>query len=416
MIKISKLFLHKSVINFINYYIFTIINAVISVYSISYLTKHIVPESYGMLGIYASVLYFIPALISFSTNGLQAIELVDQDRTNYIKFRNAYISFVLVVSALCLIISFLLFSYSSTYGLIIILATIMGLIQTLSTVHNTELIQNSEPTRYGILTTITAVLGLLFTLTFISLFNLDWEFRIVALILSELLMMVLRFYFLSRIGSEFTFVVDKEQFKTLLYYGSPLMISVVAGWVLSNSDRYFLLKYFSLKEVGLYAAAAGLASFVVMINSNMIKVVYPIIYKKLNLRVGKQFILKITAVYSLLILLMAGVMCSGIYFFGHWFLGEKYLEALPIAYVLCFAQAFFGVYSTTGLVIDYFKMNKMKTILVCICSVLVIISSFALIPIVGIYGPALALLLSFLLLSLLSLFITLNLFKEYNIQ
>jgi hypothetical protein len=74
---IKFLMLKKEVHSFINYYIFTIINAGISIFSISYLTKNIVPEDYGMIGIYTSILFFIPSLISFSANGLIAIEIVD---------------------------------------------------------------------------------------------------------------------------------------------------------------------------------------------------------------------------------------------------------------------------------------------------------------------------------------------------
>lgn len=56
--KIKPLVKHKEVLNFVNYYIFTIINAGISIFSISYLTKHILPEDYGMIGIYGSILFF----------------------------------------------------------------------------------------------------------------------------------------------------------------------------------------------------------------------------------------------------------------------------------------------------------------------------------------------------------------------
>jgi O-antigen/teichoic acid export membrane protein len=88
---------------------------------------------------------------------------------------------------------------------------------------------------------------------------------------------------------------------------------------------------------------------------------------------------------------------------------------LPIIYIMCFAQAFFGIYTTTGLVIDYFKRTKLKTVLVVICAISVILLSFLLIPIIGVYGPAVALLISFLLLSVLSFFISNQLFTKYNV-
>ena len=416
LLKFKSLIFHKEVLNFINYYIFTIINAGISIFSISYLTKHLLPEDYGMIGIFSSILFFVPSMMSFSANGLQAIEMVDLDNKNYLIFRNSYISFVLLSSTLCFIAAGIFSFFIKEFAFIIIMATLMGFVQTFASIHNTELIQYSQPTRFGLISTATVLLGFLLTVVFISVFKLDWKFRIVALLISEFGILILRFYILSSIGSSFKFYFNKVQFKYLFYYGAPLMLSVVAGWILNQSDRYFLLKYFSLKEVGLYAAAAGIASFIAMINANMIKVVYPLVYKKLSQRKGKKFILKITVLYSILIIIIAVVLCIGIYFFGHLFLGEKFLSALPIIYIMCFAQAFFGIYTTTGLVIDYFKKTKLKTILVIICAFFVILLSFLLIPIIGIYGPAVASLISFLLLSILSFFISILLFAKYKIS
>ena len=412
---LKSLIFHKEVLNFINYYVFTIINAAIGIFSISYLTKHILPEEYGMIGIFSSILYFVPSLISFSANGLQAIEIVSLENKDYLVFRNSYISFVILTSSFCFVIAGITAFFIKDFSFVIIMATLMGFVLTLSTIHNTELIQYSQPTRFGLISSATVLFGFLLTVVFITVFKLDWKFRIIAMIVSEFIILVLRFYVFSSIGFVFKFCFNKVQFKYLFYYGAPLMLSVVAGWVLNQSDRYFLLNYFSLKEVGLYAAAASIASVIVMINANMIKVVYPIVYKKLSKGIGRKFILKVTALYSILIIVIAIAFCMGIYFFGHLFLGEKYLAALPIIYIMCFAQSFFGIYTTTGLVIDYFKKTKLKTVLVVICAVLVILLSFLFIPVIGVYGPAVALLISFALLSLLSFFISKKLFIRYNI-
>lgn len=415
VIRIKKLILHKEVLNFINYYIFTIINAGIGIFSISYLTKHILPREYGMIGIYTSILFFLPTLMSFSANGLQAIEIVDLENEKYLEFRNSFISFVLISFCICLVVAIMFSLWFVEYNFVIITALIMGFITSFTSIHNTELFQYSQPTRFGLISTVTVLLGFGLTVVFISYLHLDWKFRILSLIIAEFIILIIRFYFLSSIGTSFKFTFNKIQFKYILQYGAPLIISVLAGWVLNQSDRYFLLNYFSLKEVGLYAASAGIASFIVMINSNMIKVIYPLVFKKLSKREGKGFILKLTGLYSILILLITFGFCIGLYFFGHLFLGEKYRSAMPIVYIMSLAQAFFGIYSTTGLVIDYFKMTKLKTLLVVSSAVIIILMSFILIPFFGIYGPAIASVCAFFFLSILSLFISFSLFKKYNI-
>lgn len=357
----------------------------------------------------------MPSFMSFSANGLQSIEIVNLDNRNYLIFRNNYISFVLLFSALCFIVAGITSLYVKEFGFVILMATLMGFVLTLTTIHNTELIQYSKPTLFGLISMVSVLFGFLLTVMFISVFNLDWKFRIWALLISEFITLIFRFYILSSIGTVFKFCINKIQFKYLLYYGAPLMLSIVLSWLQTQSDRYFLLSFFSLKEVGLYAASASIASFIAMINANMIKVVYPLVYKKLSKGEGKMIIQKLTVLYSLMILTITSIFCLGLHFFGNLFLGEKYLIAMPIIYIMCTAQAFTGIYMTTGLVIDYFKKTKLKTLLTFICAFFVIVLSFFFIPLIGIYAPAIASLTSTIIASILSFLISKRIFVKRNI-
>lgn len=415
MIKLKEYIFRKEILNFLNYYIFTIINAAIAILSISYLTKHIQPEDYGRIGIFSSLLFFMPSLVAFCANGLQSIEIVDLSKVDYLKFRNEYISFILLNTLFFASIAIVLSIFIPEFSFVIITSMLMGLVLAFSTIHNTELFQDSKATRFGLISTATVLLSFLLTFIFISGFKLDWKYRILALLISEFVILLIRFYILSDIGRSFKFTLNKDQFKYFFYYGSPLILSTFAGWVINQSDRFFLLHYFSLKEVGMYAAAASIASFIALINGNMSKVIYPLVFKKLSKREGKSFILKVTLLYSILILLVATSFCVGVYLFGHLFLGKKYLEAYPIIYIMCFGQAFFGIYTTTGIVIDYFKKTKLKTILILVGAILIIILSFSITPIIGIYGPAIAALVSFVFLAIGSFFITQRLFKSFNV-
>jgi O-antigen/teichoic acid export membrane protein len=416
LIKISILALNKEVHKFANYYIFSIINAVVGIISISYLSKHIPLEDYGKIGIFTSILFFIPSLISFSANGLQAIEIINLDNIKYVTFRNTYISFVLLISIFCFIVAVFFSLYFKEFSFIILTASIMGFLQIFSTIHNTELIQYSQPTRFGLLTSLTILLSFILTYIFISKFNLDWKSRIYALLIAEFIFLAIRFYFLSSIATNFTFIVSKNEFKIFYLFGTPLLISIIPAWIQTQSDRYFMISYYSLKEAGLYSLAAGIASIIMIINANMIKVVYPIVYKKLNQKEGKNFIFKITTFYSIIILLITIIFCISIFLFNDLFLGKKYVKALDIIYIMCFSQAFTGIYMTTGLVIEYFKKTKIKMALVIFCALTVIFFSFLLMPFYGIYAPAIASLFSAIFSAVLSLTISKKLMSEHNIK
>jgi O-antigen/teichoic acid export membrane protein len=412
---IKKLFINKFFLNFLNYYSFTVINVIIGFYSISYLSKKISPEDYGMLGIFGSILFLLPSIISFSANGLQSVEIVNKRKKDYILFRNVLFSFLLCSSIFFFVVAILSCFYFKDYAFVIISAFFMGFAMVCTSIHNTELVQNTKASQFGLLSSGSISVSFFLTVLFLSLFELDWKFRILALIIAEYIFVFIRFYLISEIWKSFKFSLDFKFFKVFLEYGTPLIVAAFSGFIMHNADRYFNLNFFGIREVGLYTAAAGVASVISSINSNMIKVLYPYVFELLNNRIGKIKILKIIICYTIFILSIAGIFSSIIYFFGYLFLGEKYLIALNIIYILCFAQAFFGIYSISSLLIDYFKLTKVKTILIVSCCTILILLNFIIIPEVGLLGSAISILISFIILAGSTFIYSLSLFSKYKI-
>lgn len=403
MIQISTE-IRKQIFKFFKYYVFTIIEAGIGFYTIYYLTTKILPEEFGMIGIFASLLFFMPSILTFSSNSLQAIQIIDLSEKEYFLFRNKFISFTIIVSFFLFLTIIPFAFFFKEYCFVIISAVIVGVLQTFSIIHSTELIQNGKAIKYGYLTSGTTFLTLISTIIFLSFFDLDWKFRIVAIILSEFFIFIIRYFLVSDIAKSFKFDVDIVQFKYFITYGYPLMIAVIAGWILNQSDRYFILYFFDIKVVGLYAAAAAIAKVINMINQTMLKVVMPSIYKLLKLKKGRKRLLKVQIIYAIFILLLSAFICLLIYYVGDYILGEKYLEAINIIYIFIFSKAFFGIYSMNSLVIDYFKKTKIKLLLTLVSSFLIIILSLTFIPFFGIHGPAYAGLISFILLTIMAIY------------
>jgi O-antigen/teichoic acid export membrane protein len=395
---IQKVSSKKILLDFFNYYIFTIITALIGIISITYLTNVLTPVEYGYIGIYSSILYFMPALISFSVGSLQSIEIIDSEKDTYIKFRNNYISFLIFNSVFSILIVTIFNSVLKEYSFLVYMALLMGVLLSFTSIHNTELINNSKPTQFGIFSSLTQIMILIFSFVFLITLNLSWKFRIYSFIISEMLIIYLRFFYFSNIIKEFKFVFEKNSVKKMYIYGFPLIFYVLLGWVLNQSDRFFLLKYFSLKEVGIYTVAAGLSSVIVMINTNLDKVLMPYLFKRLNKKEKGNYVNRITIYYSILILLIALLYNITLKYLSPYFLNYKYTQSLDIAYILNYSQAFFGIYTTRGLIFDYYKKNVQKTIIVGICTLFLLISIYSLIPIIGYYSPAVSLLISFLLL------------------
>ncbi len=410
MIKITSE-IKKQILIFFNYYIFAVIEAGIGFFTIYYLTLNILPEEFGMIGIFASILFILPSILTFSTGGLQSIQIINLSNDNYLFFRNKFLSFSLIISFLVFLLTILFDYVISGYSVVFFSAYFVGLFQTLSLVHSSELIQYRKATTYGILTSSTSILTLIFTLVFILYLNLDWQFRLYAIVISEFVILIIRYYVISNIGKSFKFIIDYNQFRYFLSYGFPLILAGVLGWVLNQSDKYFILHYFDLKIVGLYTAAAGVAKVISMINQTMIKAILPVVYNLLKKKKGKRKILKLQIYYAIIILFISFTLCYLIHLFGSKLLDTRYLKAVNIIYIFVLAKAAFGIYTMNALIIDYFKKTKIKLLATFLCALITVVCTYLFIPIFQTLGPAFAGLAGFISLNLISLYFSNKLMK-----
>lgn len=156
-----------------------------------------------------------------------------------------------------------------------------------------------------------------------------------------------------------------------------------------------------MKELGYYTVAAGLSSIISMINSNFDKVLLPIIYNNLKNGTNYKLIDRISMYYGIMILTLAFFYSIILYYFGPFFLSSKYVKSIEIACIMNFSQAFLGVYSNRGMVVDYYKKNIEKTIIYAFCVLISLISVYLLIPFFGYYAPSLSMLIGFILLSII---------------
>lgn len=398
LIKANRNFMYK----FANYYIFTILSAIISFGSISYLTHNITESGYGYLGIFTSVSFLMPNLLSFSAVGLIQINIVNYSYDKYIYFRNNFITFCIVLFVFAESSAIIFSKLWSEYSLVVHFSLVYGFLILLSSIHNSELIQKGKATQFGVLGFLSSLLSLLMSIFLISIFHFNWEGRVLSFIIVESLFILIRFVVISDIWKEFKISFNTIEWKYLVKFGATLWLGLIAGWVINQSDRFILLHFLTIEDVGIYSAGAGISGFLITINATMVKVFAPIVYNALKEKKNKCFVLKFFKIYSVLIFMIALAICIFTLLLLPYFFGEKYLAAKWIICILLLSQAFFGMYQVVGLVLEYLKLNNLKSVIVSASAVCCLLSSIALVPIFGIQAPALGNLISFMLLAILT--------------
>ncbi len=407
----------KYIYTFLNYYLFTIINALISILSLGFITKLLEPNEYGYIGIYNSILFFIPSLVTFSNQSLQSIEIVRLDKYNYLDFRNKSLTFIIFNFIIFSPIVFFFITVYEKYLFVIVCSYVMAFLMSISNILNTELINDQKATKYGIFSTLTQIIILFISIVSLKYFHLSWHYRILSFLIAEILVLILRIFLFSDLIKKYRFEInDIFQFRTFYKYGIPLVLYVMIGWVLNQSDRYFLLKYFTLKEVGFYTIAASFSSLIIMINSNLIKVFTPIIYRKLKNNDYINNYYKMIFGFSIFLFIITTIYSLILKNFIPFFLSEKYIDSLEIIYLFNYSQLFFGIYSMSSIVVDFFKKNIQKTTIIIFSTIQIIILNILFIPYFGYLSPAFSMLITFLTLSIMMIFYSKYLLKNIKIE
>ena len=373
------------------------INALIGLLVVMFMTHVLPPEEYAMLGIYASIVFFLSPALSFNSLPLVSINTVDEEE-DYPAFANRLINFILFMSFFALAVGGLMIwvgTWGGEYLKLLTYTVGITLLNVLIQVHYLELIYKSKAKLFGVYKISLALLGALTTVGFVSL-SPTWEARLNSLMLAGAITLCLAIGISFQSLRQFKFSW-RFKINDLISFGAPLMIGLGAAWINTQADKYIVLNYFNQKTLGFYSFGASLGTAFIMVNQSAVNAVAPKVFgdlKYLQARSSIKRYFYFSTGFILLIILLAETVLE---LFGHIIFGKEYLEAIPVAQLIILSMFFNGAYRAYGLVLDYFKENAKKTIIAYIVAGVNIITSLSLIPVIGIYAPVIGTILSWVL-------------------
>jgi O-antigen/teichoic acid export membrane protein len=386
----------------INYILFSGLSAGIGFLTIIYMTRSITPEEFGVVGLFMAILYVLPQLISFSTIGLVSINKVKLNQRKFLEFSNKNMSFSIFVFLIIFILSTLVGFIVDKSIYLFIFIPIIAFIQYFSMFHNAELIQDGRSSQFGVYRLILSIFSLILTVIFISYFQLSWDGRLFAILLSESIIVIIMLIYTFHTLKEFKFIYSKLDFKEYVYFGFPLLFGLGAGWLLNQADRFIVLHYFTLKDVGIYTVAYSIGTIINMINQAATNAIVPTLYEKLEKKEGHKIVKKLNIYYSIVILSLSLFIGITSYWYVPLLFGMEYASSSDIILFISLAFAFNGIYRTTGSVIAFYKKNKLQMNILYISAIINIVLSVVFIPIFGILSPAIATMIAYIVLALIS--------------
>ncbi|TWJ17314.1 oligosaccharide flippase family protein [Geobacter argillaceus] len=205
---------------------------------------------------------------------------------------------------------------------------------------------------------------------------------------------------------------DKKLLTSIFIFGFPLMLNELIDQLLSFCDRFFLAHYLNASAVGMYSAAYNLSNNVqVLLITSMGMTTAPILLERFNtngFEDMKRLLRRCITWYCLLggavIALFASIGPDLLVLLA----SSKYREAGSVMLPVLLGVFFYGMYSLSTSTLFFRNQTKLILFICFIASIINIFSNWILVPRHGIFGAALAALVSYLFLGVVGIWLVYN--------
>lgn len=221
---------------------------------------------------------------------------------------------------------------------------------------------------------------------------------------------------LVTIISQIGFVIPRFTYiREYLQFSLPLTPNALIRWVTESSDRYLVTYFLGLKSVGIYSAACSIGGLVQLFVSPLQLILLPEISKLYDENKTDKVIIYMS--YSLRYFLFISIPAV----FGLSALAKPLLETFTtndfasgwlVVPVIAFSSLMAGVVQIFINTLLIVKKTKSQTYINCAAAVLNILINLLLIPYIGIIGAALSTLVSYILMAVLCMHMSLKYFEH----
>lgn len=397
----------------------TYIQKFIGVFLLPLYTALLTPEDYGILDLLGTVSIISIYLVVSGTDSALSYFYY---RKEHIHQRSEMVSSTLWIrivfaSAACIIVgllsnklSFLIFG--KDYSLFFILTGITLATQAIYSFF-TDLIRfELRPWVYTTVSVINLLINISLNIYFILILRKGIWGAIMASVISYGLMAVITISYVFR---RYSFKFSKEWASKILKYGSPLIGTAFAVWILTTTDRYFLVHFRSVADTGIYAVGAKLASLLGLVSGALQMAWAPFALDIQYEPNAKRIYAKVFLLYSIVNILAVFFISMFSIDILKVFTQPAYYSAKAVVPFLCMSVVFFSGYFIVAIGIGISKKAQHTIWITVLAAGLNILLNFLLTPGMGAIGASLSIMAANFLIFVLTLIVSQKLYRiNYN--
>jgi O-antigen/teichoic acid export membrane protein len=401
--ELSKLLRHAAV-----YGVGRILSKGISLFLLPFYTYYLTPVDYGVMEILGLVIMLGGMLVGFGiSSGLMRYYYATDSEAERRELVGTSVVFA-ILSAAIMTAPALLFSAplskallgTANYAFLIKLAAAQFFFSLSADIGWVYLRAKKRSTLYVTLTQVFLGISLGLTIYLVAIKKLGlagvfWGNALAAAVLWIILMGIT----IRESGLHFS----SKQLSSMLHFGSPMVLTWIAAYVLNYSDRFFLQRFSDLSAVGLYSLAYKFGFMISMLAVQPFLLIWEAQAYEIAKREDAKEVFARIFVYWSTILIFAGFLLSLFVrelftiLVSHKF-GSSYLMVAPIA--IAYVIQGIGVYFEAGLLIQ--KRSKLLASIALICTIFCLAMEGLLIYYWKSWGACISTVFSFIVFSIVT--------------
>jgi O-antigen/teichoic acid export membrane protein len=235
-------------------------------------TRIFVPSDYGVLETIASLTAVLALFASLGLESASQRSYFDYEEADVAQRRTVLSTTLwtlLVTSGILSLLGLVLrepvssgFFGTEAYATILGLAALTVPLAVLTNFCQEVMRVRHQPWLYSLLSVVSGLATIAFALFFVLARDKGLEGYYLGVVVGSALALALGYLIVRDVIRP---RVDRRELRIMLAYGLPLVPVAASTWVLQLSDRFFLLHFGTLRELGLYGVGYRLANFLLLI-------------------------------------------------------------------------------------------------------------------------------------------------------
>lgn len=220
------------------------------------------------------------------------------------------------------------------------------------------------------------------------------------------------------------FEIKREYILKLLNYGVPLIFYSIFYLAMFYFNRFIMVKFLSLDDVGIFSVVVQLGSFIDLLATSFNNAFFPWIYKNLSLIdnmlnnkeinqafIIKQKIVKIIYLYVFGLLFISILAYFVFIFLMKYVLGPSFIKAIDFLFIIIMGFYFKSLYYIFYYFITYSQKNIILSFITGITAIFSIVLNYYFIMYFGLWGAVYSFFITFFIYFLFTFIFSIKIYK-----